>query len=317
VWYRLEPLQLHLSHPLKTRAARTRARLRGRAAFSGSLVGGGSVGQLHPWDRTTGWRWLTRTRVHLKRKMGVIRNQVEGLLEPVGIRLTGVLSDAFGVSGWAMLERIAKGETDVEVLAAEARGEEESATQGSPGRTVGSDLPVIAAAAYGTSAAAATAGGGDQPSPGGSDARPHRHLSPVAKAFPSAATVRLLGGSLCRQSGIAGRLLQPSLGQGEPLSAAFAMPDCVGGHSHQRHVLRRFVRPLPAWKAKARRLGCGSPSAQSDMAHAARRGRISGEGIAYANPRTLARNLRRLLREFERAGIDPKSILAQPVPATA
>ncbi len=41
------------------------------------------------------------------------------------------------------------------------------------------------------------------------------------------------------------------------------------------------------------------------------------KGTAPGNPRTLARKLRRLLREFERAGIDPKSILLQPVPATS
>jgi len=36
--------------------------------------------------------------------------------------VTSVASDPFGVSGWAMLRWIVQGETDVEVLAAEARG---------------------------------------------------------------------------------------------------------------------------------------------------------------------------------------------------
>ena len=54
--------------------------------------------------------------------IGVIRNQVEGLLEQGGIKLTAVASDPFGVSGWAMLQLIVKGETDVKVLAGEARG---------------------------------------------------------------------------------------------------------------------------------------------------------------------------------------------------
>ncbi|MGI8744474.1 MAG: hypothetical protein ACR2NN_18250 [Bryobacteraceae bacterium] len=51
--------------------------------------------------------------------MTTVRNQVEGLLEQGGIKLTSVASDVFGVSGWAMLERIADpggaragGETD-------------------------------------------------------------------------------------------------------------------------------------------------------------------------------------------------------------
>ncbi|MGI8741155.1 MAG: hypothetical protein ACR2NN_01030, partial [Bryobacteraceae bacterium] len=65
------------------------------------------------------WRWLTRTRVDLKCKVTTVRNQVEGLLEQGGIKLPSVASDVFGVSGWAMLERIADpgearagGETD-------------------------------------------------------------------------------------------------------------------------------------------------------------------------------------------------------------
>jgi hypothetical protein len=36
--------------------------------------------------------------------------------------LAAVASDIFGVSGWAMLERIAQGETDAAALAMEARG---------------------------------------------------------------------------------------------------------------------------------------------------------------------------------------------------
>jgi hypothetical protein len=60
--------------------------------------------------------------VQLKKKLGVIHNHVEGLLEQGGIKLSAVVSDLFGVSGWAMLEHIAKGVTDVEPLAGEARG---------------------------------------------------------------------------------------------------------------------------------------------------------------------------------------------------
>jgi hypothetical protein len=54
--------------------------------------------------------------------MTVVRNQVEGLLEQGGIKLTAVASDVFGVSGWAMLELIVKGEHDIEALIKQARG---------------------------------------------------------------------------------------------------------------------------------------------------------------------------------------------------
>jgi transposase len=59
--------------------------------------------------------------VDLKRKVTRVRNQVEGLLEQGGIKLSSVASDVFGVSGWAMLERIAAGETDIDVIVGQAR----------------------------------------------------------------------------------------------------------------------------------------------------------------------------------------------------
>jgi transposase len=124
VWYGLEPhFKLHLSHPLKTRAPRGRKRdYRDAQRLADRWWAGDLEDSFIPGAEQRGWRWLSRTRMHLKRKMGVIRNQVEGLLEQGGIKLTGVASDVFGVSGWAMLERLAKGETDVDVLADQARG---------------------------------------------------------------------------------------------------------------------------------------------------------------------------------------------------
>ena len=60
--------------------------------------------------------------MQLKKKLSVVHSHVEGLLEHGGIKLSAVVSDLFGVSGWAMLEHIAQGVTDVEVLAGQARG---------------------------------------------------------------------------------------------------------------------------------------------------------------------------------------------------
>ena len=124
VWYGLEPqFRLHLTHPLKTRAPRGR-----KSDFRDArrLVDRWSSGDLQdsfiPGAEQRSWRWLTRTRVQLKKKLGVIHNHVEGLLEQGGIKLAAVVSDLFGVSGWAMLEHIAQGVTDIEVLAREARG---------------------------------------------------------------------------------------------------------------------------------------------------------------------------------------------------
>ena len=124
VWYGLEPhFGLHLTHPLKTRAPRGRKwDFRDAQRLGDRWCSGDLEESFIPGAEQRSWRWLTRTRVDLKDKITVVRNQVEGLLEQGGIKLTAVASDVFGVSGWAMLEMIAQGVTDVEVLVGQARG---------------------------------------------------------------------------------------------------------------------------------------------------------------------------------------------------
>jgi transposase len=113
----------HLCHPLKTRAPRGRkSDFRDAQRLADRWWAGDLEDSFIPGAEQRSWRWLTRTRVQMKRKLGVIHNHVEGLLEQGGIKLSAVVSDLFGVSGWAMLDHIAKGVTDVEVLAREARG---------------------------------------------------------------------------------------------------------------------------------------------------------------------------------------------------
>jgi transposase len=124
VWYGLEVhFQLHLTHPLKTRAPRGRKRdFRDAQRLADRWCSGDLEESFIPEAEQRSWRWLTRTRVQLKRKLGVIRSQVEGILEQGGIKLSAVTSDLFGVSGWAMLEKIADGNADAEELLKEARG---------------------------------------------------------------------------------------------------------------------------------------------------------------------------------------------------
>jgi transposase len=124
VWYRLEgQFEPHLCHPLRTRAPRGRKRdFRDAQRLADRWWAGDLEDSFVPGAEQRSWRWLTRTRVQMKRKLCVIHNHVEGLLEQGGIKLSAVVSDLFGVSGWTMLEHIAVGVTDVEVLAGEARG---------------------------------------------------------------------------------------------------------------------------------------------------------------------------------------------------
>jgi len=63
------------------------------------------------------WRTLSRTRIRLTRDKARMQNRLEGLLEEMRIKLSGVVSDLLGVSATSMLRAIAKGETDVEKLA--------------------------------------------------------------------------------------------------------------------------------------------------------------------------------------------------------
>ena len=124
VWYGLEAhFRLHLCHPLATRSPRGRkSDFRDARRLVDRLWGGDLEDSFVPGAEQRSWRWLTRARVDLKDKVGVVRSQVEGLLEEGGIKLAAVVSDLFGVSGWAMLERIARGETNLPALIGEARG---------------------------------------------------------------------------------------------------------------------------------------------------------------------------------------------------
>jgi transposase len=124
VWYALEAhFRVHLVHPLKVRAPRGRKRdYRDAQRLSDRWASGDVEESFIPGAEQRKWRWITRSRVQLKRMIGIVRNQVEGLLEEGGIKLTAVATYPFGVSGWAMLQRIANGETDLTVLAGEARG---------------------------------------------------------------------------------------------------------------------------------------------------------------------------------------------------
>jgi len=124
VWYGLEPhFRLYLTHPLKTRARRGRkSDFRDAQRLADRWSSGDLEESFIPGAEQRSWRWLTRTRVQLRKKLGVIYSHVEGLLEQGGIKLSAVVSDLFGVTGWAMLEHIVRGVTNVELLVGEARG---------------------------------------------------------------------------------------------------------------------------------------------------------------------------------------------------
>lgn len=124
VWQGLEPhFALHLTHPVKTRAPQGRKRdFRDARRLADRWASGDLEESFIPNQEQRQWRTLTRTRVRLQRTIVLVRNGIEGLLEQGGIKLTSVVTDTFGVSGWAILHRLAEGKTDPDVLVREARG---------------------------------------------------------------------------------------------------------------------------------------------------------------------------------------------------
>ena len=182
-------------------------------------------------------------------------------------------TDPFGVSGWAMLPLLAKGETDVPVQAAEARAALKEALAGRRDpiyrtlrqqnldqvelwrRQIGEVDKALAAARQAHTATLLRW----SKMPGVDLASAQElwaEIGPGALAFATAEQFACWVGVLSGQPRVGGRLFQPPAGEGEPLSEAAMVADCWGGHSHQRDNLRGSVRqatrngdPLPGTHA--------------------------------------------------------------------
>ena len=64
------------------------------------------------------WRTMTRSRQQLTRDRIRLRNQLEGFLEESRIKLSGQVSDLFGMSGTRMLRALAQGASNPAEIAA-------------------------------------------------------------------------------------------------------------------------------------------------------------------------------------------------------
>jgi transposase len=125
VWNCLEGhMALHLCHPLQNRARKGR---KSDYRDAKRLADRWSAGELDdsfvPGKEQRDWRSLTRARVQKKRMMTMHRNQVECILERDSIKLTSVVSDVFGVSGWEILKKLVAGERKLEALVGGVRGQ--------------------------------------------------------------------------------------------------------------------------------------------------------------------------------------------------
>lgn len=338
VWYALEAqYHLHLTHPLKTRAPRGRkSDFRDAQRLADRWSSGDLEESFIPAAEQRSWRALTRARVHLKKKLGVAHCQVEGLLEQGGIKLAAVVSDLFGVSSWAMLEQIAEGVTDVEVLAEQARGQLRKKKAALKEALVGRLDPLYRLLL-----------------------RQHmeqarllwRQVEEINQALAGA--MREHVAALHRMSKIPGVDLyaaQELLSEIGPKAAAFASPEqfaswvgvCPGSqesagvnYSHRSAKGNRYLRRLLcqiAWGAihtkdtffaglfarlKPRVEGKGAAWA---VAHRIAKvvWRVLHEGVEYIekgpaapNERTLVRKFKRLLKEFAHLGLDARALMEQ------
>jgi transposase len=338
VWYGLEAhLQLHLCHPLRTRGRRGRkSDFRDARRLVDRLHSGDLEDSFVPGAEQREWRWLSRTRVDLKDKVGMVRSQVEGLLEQGGIKLTAVVSDTFGVSGWAVLQRIARGETDVEAMVGEARGvlrkKQAALREALAGRLSPTGQLLL-----------------------------KQHLKQVELLRQQIAEIdEALGIAmkeyapilhrLCRMPGVDLAAAQELLAEIGPSAAAFPSADefaswagvCPGtqesagvnysarspkGNRYLRRLLCQvawaavhtketffaslFTRLKPRIDAKGAAWAVAHRIAKVIWLMLHERVDYQEKGPAAKNPKSLIRKFRRLLKDFQRLGIDPATLVPQ------
>jgi len=120
VWYELEPyMKLFLAQAFSNRAPRGRKHdFRDAERLVRRLLAGELTLSFVPEPEQRTWRMMTRARVQLAEDKSRLQSQVECLLEEMRIKLSSVVSDLFGVSGYRILRALAGGETDPRKLAA-------------------------------------------------------------------------------------------------------------------------------------------------------------------------------------------------------
>jgi transposase len=336
VWYGLEAhFRLHLTHPLKTRAPRGRKwDFRDAQRLTDRWASGDLEESFIPGAEQRQWRWLTRRRVHLRRLIGVVRNQVEGLLEQGGIKLTAVVSDPFGVSGWAMLQLIAKGESDVTMLAGEARGvlrkkevqlKEALAGKLEPGYQLQVDLmrrqigEINDALALAMKDHTATLVRLTQ-IPGVDLAAAQELLAEIGPSAATFATAEQLASwvGVCPGSQeSAGVCYSHRAAKGNRyLRRLLCQIAWAAIHTKDTFFAGQFARLKPKIEAKGAAWAVAHRIAKVVWLLLHKGVEYQEKGVAPANPRTLVRKFRRLTLELARVGLDAKSLLEQVAPAT-
>jgi len=120
VWQQLEgSFSLHLAQAYSNRAPRGRKRdFADAERLLRRHVAGELIESFVPSPEQRLWRTMTRSKHQLTRDRVRLQNQVEALLEECRIKLSGWVSDLFGVSSRRMLKALAGGEKDPAQVAA-------------------------------------------------------------------------------------------------------------------------------------------------------------------------------------------------------
>jgi transposase len=110
---------LHLAQALSNRGRRGRKKdFRDAERLVKRLVAHELVLSFVPDVEQRLWRTVVRTKYQLTRNRVPLQNRLEALLEEAHIKLSSLVSDLLGASARRMLEAIAGGETNREILAA-------------------------------------------------------------------------------------------------------------------------------------------------------------------------------------------------------
>jgi transposase len=119
VWLALEGyLRLHLAQARSNTAPKGRKTdFRDAVRIIKRLLANDLTLSFVPEAEQRRWRMLTRGRHQLIRERARLQNQIEALLEEAQIKLSSVVSDLLGVSGYRILRALGKGQTDAAELA--------------------------------------------------------------------------------------------------------------------------------------------------------------------------------------------------------
>jgi len=120
VWLTLEGhFQLHLAQARSTTGPKGRKTdFRDAVRIVKRLLADDLTLSYVPEPEQRRWRMLSRGRHQLTRERTRLHSQIEALMEDTQIKLSGMVSDLLGVSGYRILRALARGESDVVKLAA-------------------------------------------------------------------------------------------------------------------------------------------------------------------------------------------------------